>query len=206
MRGLLGERGLAILRSPEAFKRAVPELLRTSADELTPFCQTLLTELLEHLRAIEERIHFIEVSIHSFMKQSALCRKIAQIPGIGPSTATVIVAAVGDARQFRNGRHLAAWLGLVPRQYSSGGKSRLCHISRRGDTYLRTLLIHGARAVLRFVKSKTDVHSVRLQQLIARQGYNCTAVALANHNARVIQALLSSDADYVGRGIASIAG
>jgi transposase len=84
MRGLLGERGLAISRSPEAFKRAVPELLRSSADELTPFCQTLLTELLEHLRAIEERIHFIEVSIHSFMKQSALCRKIAQIPGIGP--------------------------------------------------------------------------------------------------------------------------
>jgi transposase len=168
MRGLLGERGLAIAQSPEAFKRAVPELLRASADELTPFCQTLLTELLEQLRAIEERIHFIEISIHSLMKQSALCRKIAQIPGIGPITATAVVAAVGDARQFRNGRHLADWLGLVQRQYSSGGKSRLCHISRRGDTYLRTLLIHGARAVLRFGKSRTDVHSVWLQQLMAR--------------------------------------
>jgi len=201
MRGLLGERGFAISRSPEEFKRAVPELLRANADELTSFCRTLLTELLVHLRAIEERIHFIEISIHSFMKRSALCAKIAQIPGIGPITATAIVAAVGDARQFRNGRHLAAWLGLVPRQYSSGGRSRLYHISRRGDTYLRTLLIHGARAVLRFVKTKTDVRSVWLQQLIARRGYNCTAVALANHNARVIQALLSSDASYVARGI-----
>ena len=201
MRGLPGERGFAISRSPEAFKRAIPELLRASADELTLFCRTLLTELLVHLRAIEERIHFIEISIHSFRKRSMLCAKIAQIPGIGPITATAIVAAVGDARQFRNGRHLAAWLGLVPRQYSSGGKSRLHHISRRGDTYLRTLLIHGARAVLRFVKTRTDVHSVWLQQLIARQGYNCTAVALANHNARVIQALLSSDASYVARGI-----
>jgi transposase len=101
MRGLLGERGFAICRSPEEFKRAVLELLRASADELTSFCRTLLTELLVHLRAIEERIHFIEISIHSFMKRSALCRKIAQIPGIGPITATAIVAAVGDARQFR---------------------------------------------------------------------------------------------------------
>jgi len=120
MRGLLGERGFAISRSPEEFKRAVPELLRANADELTSFCRTLLTELLVHLRAIEERIHFIEISIHSFMKRSALCAKIAQIPGIGPITATAIVAAVGDARQFRNGRHLAAWLGLVPRRRFQG--------------------------------------------------------------------------------------
>ena len=101
MRGLLGERGFAISRSPEEFKRAVPELLRTSADELTSLRRTPLTELLVHLRAIEERIHFIEISIHSFMKRSALCAKIAQIPGIGRITATAIVAAVGDARQFR---------------------------------------------------------------------------------------------------------
>ncbi|EHP39617.1 transposase IS116/IS110/IS902 family protein [Cupriavidus basilensis OR16] len=101
-------------------------------------------------------VHLIEASIQTFMKQSALCKKIAEVPGIGPITATAIVASIGDATQFRNGRHLAAWLGLVPRQYSSGGKSRPQGISRRGDTYLRTSLIHGARAVLRYVKSKTD--------------------------------------------------
>ncbi|MGU7771598.1 IS110 family transposase [Burkholderia sp. MR1-5-21] len=196
MRGLLGERGLAIARSPEAFKRAMPQLLSTSADELTSFCQTLLTESLQHLKAIEERIHLIEASIQTFMKQSSLCKKIAAVPGIGPITATAIVAAIGDAQQFRNGRHLAAWLGLVPRQYSSGGKPRLQGISRRGDTYLRTLLIHGARAVLRYVKAKTDPQSLWLQEMIARRGYNCTAVAPANKNARVVQALLSGDEPY----------
>lgn len=202
MRGLLGERGHAIARSPEAFKRAIPELLRMSGDELTAFCQTLLTELLQHLSAIEDRIHIIEASTQTFMKQSALCKKIAEVPGIGPITTTAIVASIGDATQFRNGRHLAAWLGLVPRQYSSGGKSRLQGISRSGDTYLRTLLIHGARAVLRYVKSKTDVHSIWLQQLIARRGYNCTAVALANKHARIIQVLLSSNGSYLPRGAA----
>jgi transposase len=96
MRGLPGERGLTISRSPEAFKRAIPELLSESADELTSFCQTLLTELLQHLQAIEERVHMIEASIQSFMKQSTLCKKIAEVPGIGPITATAMVAAVGD--------------------------------------------------------------------------------------------------------------
>lgn len=113
MRGLLGERGLTIFRLPEAFKRAIPELLSKTADELTPFCQTLLAELLQHLHAIEERIHLIEASIQSFMKKSTLCKKIAEVPGIGPFNANAVVAAVGDAKQFRNGRHRAAWLGLV---------------------------------------------------------------------------------------------
>ncbi|MFL9963397.1 transposase [Paraburkholderia sediminicola] len=100
----------AVIRPPPwaAFKRSVPERLRTSAEEFTPFCRTLLTELLVHLRAIEERIHFIEISIPSFVKQSALCGKLAQIPGIGPITATAIAAAVGDAGQFRNGRYRVA--------------------------------------------------------------------------------------------------
>jgi len=181
----------------------MPELLRTSADELTSFCQTLLTELLQHLRAIEERVHLIEASIQSFMKTSALCRKIAEIPGIGPITATAVVAAVGDARQFRNGRHLSAWLGLVPRQYSSGGKPHLHGISRRGDTYLRTLLIHGARAILRYASTKSDPQSIWLQELMGRRGHNCAAVALANRNARIIQALLSSDGTYMPRSAAA---
>lgn len=200
MRGLLGERGLTIASSPEAFKRAIPELLSKSGDELTSFCQALLTELLQHLHAIEERIQLIEASIRSFMKKSTLCKKIAEVPGIGPITATAVVAAIGDARQFRNGRHLAAWLGLVPRQYSSDGKPRLQGISRRGDTYLRTLLIHGARAVLRYVNAKTDPLSIWLQQLIARRGYNCAAVALANKNARIIQALRSHEQHYFPHG------
>lgn len=127
------------------------------------------------------------------MKRSALCKKISAIDGIGPITATAMVAAVGEAREFKNGRHLSAWLGLVPRQCSSGGKSRLKGISKRGDTYLRTLLIHGARSVLRYAVGKTDARSHWLRQLIERRGYNRAAVALANKNARVIQVLLSSE-------------
>ena len=131
------------------------------------------------------------------MASSQACKRIGEIDGVGPLTATAIVAAVGDASEFKNGRHLAAWLGLVPRQYSSGGKSKLYGISKRGDKYLRTLLIHGARAVLRYVAGKTDAQSKWLQQLIERRGYNRAAVAVANKNARVIQALLSSDREYV---------
>lgn len=128
------------------------------------------------------------------MKQSPLCKKIATVAGIGPITATAIVAAVGEAKEFKNGRHLAAWLGLVPKQYSSGGKSCLRGISKRGNTYLRTLLIQGARAVLICVAGKSDARSRWLQELILRRGYNRAAVALANKNARIVQALLSSDA------------
>ena len=130
------------------------------------------------------------------MASSPLCKKIGVIGGVGPITATAIVAAVGDAREFKNGRHLAAWLGLVPRQYSSGGKQRLYGISKRGDTYLRTLLIHGARCVLRYATKRTDAQSKWLRDLIERRGYNRAAVAMANKNARIIQAVLSSDEPY----------
>ncbi|HET7088380.1 MAG TPA: IS110 family transposase [Anaerolineae bacterium] len=196
VRGLLGERGVTIAQSPVAFKRAVPGILKQCDGEVTGFCQTLMTELLQEVHALEERIAHAEVWIKSFMKRSALCQKIIAVDGIGPITATAIVAAIGEAKEFRNGRHLAAWLGLVPRQYSSGGKSKLKGISKRGDTYLRTLLIHGARSVLKCVAGKTDARSRWLQELIARRGYNRAAVALANKNARVIQALLSGEDAY----------
>ena len=195
-RGLLGERGVTMAQSPEAFKRAVPQILSSCAGEVTSICQAMVMELTQQVQALEERIQRAETWIKSFMKQSALCKKIAVINGVGPITATALVAAVGEAKEFKNGRHLSAWLGLVPRQYSSGGKSHLKGISKRGDTYLRTLLIHGARTVLRYAVGKTDVQSRWLQDLIARRGYNRAAVALANKNARVIQALLSSDTPY----------
>jgi transposase len=195
-RGLLAERGIAVARSPAAFKKALPVILEESRGELTGFCRTLLLMALEHFRAIEGQIAQAEGWIESIMKQSALCRKIAAIPGVGVMTATAMVAAVGDAKAFKNGRHLAAWIGLVPRQNSSGGKSRLLSISKRGDAYLRTLLIHGARSVLIRVACKQDARSVWLQELIARRGYNRATVALANKNARIIQSVLSGEGSY----------
>ena len=111
-------------RSPRVFKQAMPEILARCEGELTVFCQTLVAELLEQFHVLEERLARAEQWIKDVMKRSPLCRKIAAVEGIGPVTATAIVAAVGEAKEFKNGRHLAAWLGLVPRQYSSGGKDR----------------------------------------------------------------------------------
>jgi transposase len=121
---------------------------------------------------------------------------VQAIPGIGPLTATALIAAVPDATHFKNGRQLAAWLGLVPREHSTGGKPRLLGISKRGDLYLRKLLVHGARATLRWVALKDDPRSRWVKALVARRGKNRAAVALANKNARIIWALLAHNQEY----------
>ena len=123
-------------------------------------------------------------------------KRIGQIEGIGPITATALVAAVGDKSCFRNGRQFAAWLGLVPKQHSSGGKARLFGISKRGDRYLRTMLIHGARAVLGRSAGKTDTRSQWINRMRERRHPNVVAVALANKNARIVWSLLSKDQEY----------
>jgi transposase len=130
-----------------------------------------------------------------------------RVPGIGPITASANTATVGNAREFKNGRRLAAWMGLVPRQNSSGGKQNLLGISKRGDTYLRTLLIHGARSVIQYAEKKAD-ESSWLRKLMARRNKNVAAVALANKNARTIWALLAHDrtfrADYLPEAVAAV--
>lgn len=196
VRGALAERGLIIGKSPAAFHRAMPAVLACEDCEITADCRGLLLDALQHLQTIEQRIDDADARVKHLMTRSDLCQRIGQIEGVGPLTATAVVAAVGDAKAFKNGRHLAAWLGLVPRQYSSGGRSRLCGISKRGDAYLRTLLIHGARSVLRWVGNKQDARSRWLRDLIDRRGFNCAAVALANKNARAIQAVLSGERGY----------
>jgi transposase len=125
-----------------------------------------------------------------------VCQRLMTIPGLGELTATALVAAVSDAAQFKNGRQFAAWLGLVPRQHSTGGKERLLGISKRGDSYLRKLLVHGARSCLRWVDRKRDRRSQWLQALLERRGWNRAAVALANKNARVAWVLLSTEQVY----------
>ena len=191
-----------IARSPSAFKKALPEILEEPKCELTRLCRTLLLVVLERFRSIEAQVAHADGWIESIMKQSVLCQRIAAIPGVGAMTATAMVAAVGDAKAFKNGRHLAAWIGLVPRQNSSGGKSRLLGISKRGDANLRTLLIHGARSVLIRVACKHDARSVWFQDLIARRGYNRATVALANKNARITQSVLSGESNYRPSGVA----
>lgn len=137
----------------------------------------------------------LELQIKLWHKNNEASKKLEAIPGIGPITASAIVATVGNAAEFKNGRQLSAWFGLVPKQRSSGGKQTLLGISKRGDTYLRTLLIHGARAVIRFTANKVEPESW-LRKLMARRNKNIAAVALANKNARIVWALLARDAEF----------
>jgi transposase len=152
----------------------------------------LLARLYEHLRALHQHVQELEAEIVAWHRHSEVSRRLAEVPGIGPLTASALVASIGDIQHFHNGRQLAAWLGLVPRQHSSGGKPRMLGISKRGDTYLRTLLIHGARSVVRHAKTPGDW----LNSLLTRRPTNVATVALANKNARIVWALLAHDRRY----------
>ena len=151
----------------------------------------------DELRCLDERAASMERKIQWLFRRSEVCRRIARVEGIGPITATALVATVGDAGAFRNGREMAAWLGLVPRQCSTGGRSRLLGISKRGDRYLRTLLIHGARSVVRAAERKNDTGSSWIMELKARRGNNIASVAVANKNVRIVWALMTRDEEYL---------
>jgi transposase len=159
VRGLLAERGIVIAQGITRLRYQLPTIVEELANELTPLSREVMRELYEQLVGLEERIAHADRLVQRVFAENAKCQKLAQIEGIGPVIATALVAAVGNATEFANGRHLAAWLGLVPRQCSSGGKERLWGISKRGDRYLRTLLIHGARATVHRARRKTDARS-----------------------------------------------
>ena len=192
IRGLLSEFGIVIPQGIRAIARRVPEILEDAENGLPGTMRQLIDRLADNLKEMDRQVNELEAQIQRWHRDNAASRKLAEIPGIGPITASAIVASVGDAREFKNGRQMAAWLGLVPRQSSSGGKQTLLGISKRGDTYLRTLLIHGARAVTRFAESK-DEPNKWLVGLMARRNKNVAAVALANKNARIAWALLAKD-------------
>jgi transposase len=157
----------------------------------------MMQRLGEHLNELDRQVNELELQIQAWHREQAMSRKLAEIPGIGPLTASALVASIGDARCFENGRQLAAWLGLVPRQHSSGGQPKLLGISKRGDRYLRTLLIHGARAVIRVIeRRRAGPTEMWLEELLTRRNKNVVAVALANKNARIVWALLTRDTRY----------
>lgn len=190
IRGLLSEFGVVVPRGIPALCRALPTVLEAAS--LPQQLQRLLTRLYEHLRLLDRQVVELEGEIVAWHRGSESSRRLAAIPGIGPLSASALVASIGDVRHFHNGRQLAAWLGLVPRQHASGGKPRLLGISKRGDTYLRTLLIHGARSVVRHAKARPDW----LQNLLERRPTNVATVALANKNARIVWALLAHERTY----------
>lgn len=199
IRGLLAEFGLVVPQGLSHVLCGVRELIEDASNDVPGGFRRLIERLLDHLKELDRQVGELEAQIQQAHRQSEASRKLEKIPGIGPITASALTATVGDAKTFKNGRQLAAWLGLVPAQSSSGGKTNLLGISKRGDTYLRTLLIHGARAALRAFQAKSDPSGSNaewLGRLLARSNFNVAAVALANKNARVVWALLARDRDY----------
>jgi transposase len=192
MRGLLLDRGIAIAVSTTLARRLIPRMLAAPNDELTPSMREIISSLYAFMLQIDERIKTFDRQITTIFKASDVCQRIAKIKGIGPKTSTAMIAAIGDGSDFKNGRHLTAWLGLVPRQHSSSDRRVMMGISKRGSQHLRTLLVHGARAVVRTAVRKTDARSRWVNELRQRRGYNRATVAVANKNARVIWAVLTS--------------
>jgi transposase len=187
LRGLLTEFGVVLpLRSITVRRQAA-----AAAESLPELARRAIGDLLEQLRVLDERIGGYDREIEAQAKQCEPAQRLMKIRGIGPTTALAIVATVGNAREFRNGRQFAAWIGLVPGQYSTGGKTRLGHISKRGDAYLRNLLVQGARSVLHTASAHLDPVSRWALALRPRRGYYRTLVAIANKNARIAWALLA---------------
>jgi transposase len=196
IRGLLLDRGFAFAKSITCARRMIPQILSDVDNELTPLAREVIAELYDLFRDLDRRIVLFDKKIDRVFRESGACQRIARIKGVGPKTATAIVAAVGDGSEFKNGRHLAAWLGLVPRQFSSGDRRTLMGISKRGNQHLRSLLVHGARAVVRTAPRKTDPANQWVNQLRERRGFNRATVAVANKNARIIWAVLRSGDHY----------
>ena len=195
IRGLLAEYGLVLPQGISHIRQRVPLLVDEARQKLPGMFVEIIARLLEHFKVVDAQVHDLEAQIERWAKEQDDCRRLQAVPGIGPITASALVASIGDARNFGSGWQLAAWLGLVPRQHSSGGKNVLLGMSKRGDSYLRTLLIHGARSVIVAMQRKAATENW-LQRLLGRCHANVAAVAQANKTARIVWALLAHKRSY----------
>jgi transposase len=196
IRGLLAEYGIILPLHLSQVRVQLPVLFSEEHPLLTRFSRELFSSLYEELCAVDQRIQAMEERIQRVFTSNEQCQRIAAIEGVGPLIATAMVAAVSDGRVFRNGRQFAAWLGLVPRQHSSGDKRRLLGITKKGDPYLRMLLVHGARSVVYRSTGKTDRRNQWIAEKQRKLGTTKTCVAVANKNARIIWAVLSKNEPY----------
>ena len=196
IRGLLLEYGVALAPGIQRLRRELPNVLSAADDTLPTLARTVVTELQARVRELDERIAGHDRQIAQVARQTEAAKRLMRVEGVGPITATAVVATVGDAKAFHHGRQFAAWLGLVPKQFSTGGKPLLGRITKRGNVYLRTLLIHGARAVLQSTGKRTDAKSVWVEEVRRRRGDNIAAVALAAKHARILWALLAREQEY----------
>ena len=191
LRGHCGEFGMVVAQGASKVTILIEMIEDRDDARLPALAREALGSLVEQLRMAQTQILDLEKQLKAWHRTNEASRRLEAIPGVGVITATALVATIGDASQFHSGRQLAAWLGLVPRQYSSGGKARLGRISKRGDGYLRRLLVHGARADLRWSRHRKERRSVWQESLLARRPTNVVLVAMANKTARVVWAMLS---------------
>ena len=196
IRGLLQEYGVVIPRSVPKLRERLPEVIQDTTNELSVCAREEFEMLREELDNLDKRIDHYDKKIVTIFKNSELCQRLGKIEGIGPITATMLSVHLSDPSVFKNGRHFAAFLGLVPKQHSSGGRHCLLGISKRGDRYLRGLLVHGGRAVVKGVDRKSDRRSLWATALKERSCFNKTAVAVANKNARIAWSLAAKNTDY----------
>ena len=196
VRGLLAEYGIVINKGVSAVRQALPDILEDAENGLTPIARELFAELLDELRDIDRRFKQCDRRIESLNRENEVCQRLGGILGIGPIIASATYAAAGDGKNFVNGRHFSAWLGLVPGQHSTGGKTVLLGISKRGNAYLRTLFIHGARATLRHSANKHDSFSRWAQSLLERRGHNKACVVVANKMARMAWVIMAKGETY----------
>lgn len=205
MRGVLLEMGIALPQGKAALIRKLRSLLEVDNTQLSQPLKNTFQRLYDNYKQLDEEVGIYTAALEKLAQEDAYCKRLCTVPGIGPITATAMIAKIGNGSEFHKGRELSAYLGLVPKQHSSGDRQKLLSISKHGDRYLRQLLIHGGRssvqAALRknrttTVFEKQDTHSQWMRKLVARVGMNKASVAVANKNARIVLALLKAQRDF----------
>jgi transposase len=205
VRGFLLERGIVFAKGPANLRKQMPSLLEDADQNLSFRLRKLLDHLWHEWKTLDSDIECVSQDIETIADEDAACQRLRQIPGVGPLVSTATVAAIGNGAAFRKGREFAAWLGLIPRQHSTGGKAHLLGISKRGSIYLRRMFIHGARAVLLRVKYDTGRLGYWAHQLELRAPRNKVVVAIANKLARIAWAVLAKGEDYRPGTVAAVA-
>ena len=203
IRAFLLEHGMVFEKKPAKVKAAMADILENAEADLTPLMRNLIDTLWGEWKTVEQQVEELNDELERISTADAGCTRIRKIPGIGPVIATAIVVAIGNGAAFRKGREFAAWLGIVPRQYSTGGKAKLFGISKRGNRYLRKILIHGARAAVLRIKREGVSIGAWLDRLDARAHKNVVVVAMANKLARIAWAVLSSGNEYRPTAVAA---
>jgi transposase len=203
IRGFLLERGVTFRKGPASLRRQMPEILENADAQLSPRIRALLATMWEEWKQLDEQVESFNTQIEAIGSDDPVCQRLREIPGVGPLIASAVVASIGNGAAFHKGREFAAWLGLIPKQYSTGGKVKLLGISKRGNRYLRTMFIHGARSLVLRVNRERSPLGGWISALEARAHRNVVIVAMAHKLARITWAVLSSGERYRPASVAA---